>query len=357
MTEAKPRVKKQPFGRTVEGRAVDLYTLTNAKGAEARILTYGGIVVSLKVPDRNGKLADVVLGYDNLSAYLKNSPYFGALIGRYTNRIAQGKFALNGVAYRLARNDGDNQLHGGNNGFDKVVWTAAPFTAKEEVGLKLTYLSKDGEEGYPGNLSVTVNYVLTKNNELKIQYSATTDKPTVVSLTHHPYFNLSGAGSGDILRHEVLINADRFTPVDQRLIPTGELRSVKDTPMDFTQPTAIGARIEEHDEQLRFGRGYDHNWVLNKNGASLTLAARVYEPKTGRVVEVYTTEPGLQFYSGNYLDGTITGKGGKVYYKRYGFCLEAQHFPDSPNRAEFPSVVLLPGRKYTQTTIYRFSAR
>lgn len=357
MAEAKPGIKKQPFGKTSEGAAVDLYTLTNARGATAGIITYGGTVVSLKMPDRKGKMDDVVLGCDSMDAYQKNTAYLGALIGRYGNRIAKGKFTLNGVEYTLATNNGENHLHGGIKGFDKAVWSATPLNRPGGPALRLTYRSKDGEEGYPGNLSVTVIYTLTDNNELKVDYSATTDKDTVVNLTHHSYFNLAGAGSGDILGHQMFLNADRFTPIDDGLIPTGELRSVKGSPMDFTKPTAIGERIEQSNEQLRFGMGYDHNWVLNKRGRALTLAARVYEPASGRVMEVYTTEPGIQFYSGNFLDGTISGKKGQVYNKRNGFCLEAQHFPDSPNKPKFPSTVLKPGRKYAQTTVYKFSAR
>jgi aldose 1-epimerase len=358
MTEAQTRIKGRPFGKTADGTPVEIYTLTNAHGMEAQIMTYGGIVVSLKTPDRNGRMADVVLGYDTLDGYLKdNGPYMGALIGRYGNRIANGKFTLNGVEYTLAKNNGENHLHGGLKGFDKVVWKATPLRGGR--GLRLTYLSKDGEEGYPGNLSVTVTYSLTNNNELRIDYAATTDKDTVLNLTHHSYFNLAGAGTGDILGHEVFINADRFVPVaDSGAIPTGELRSVKGTPMDFTKPMAVGARITQPDEQLNFGRGYDHTWVLNKTRARTpSLAARVYEAKSGRVMEVYTTEPGVQFYTGNFLDGTITGKGGKVYNQRYGLCLEAQHYPDSPNQPKFPSTVLRPGQRYTQTTIYKFSAR
>lgn len=340
-----------------DGTPVDLYTLTNDTGVEARIMTYGGIVVSLKVPDRHGDLGDVVLGYDTLEGYLRDNPYFGALIGRYGNRIAKGRFTLDGKVYRLARNNGKNHLHGGIKGFDKVIWKATEARRENGVGLQLTYLSRDGEEGYPGNLSVTVVYTLTHNNELRIDYAATTDKKTIVNLTNHSYFNLAGAGKGNILGHEMMLDADRFTPVDKGLIPTGELREVKGTPMDFTEPTPIGARIDRQDEQLIFGLGYDHNWVLNHKNGTLALAARVFEPTTGRSMEVYTTEPGIQFYSGNFLDGAITGKNGKVYHKRYGFCLETQHFPDSPNKPQFPSTVLNPGQEYRQTTIYKFSAQ
>lgn len=355
--EAQMSTDKQAFGNTADGTPVDLYTLINAHGLEAKITNYGGIVVSLMVPDRHGKLGDVVLGYNNLEGYLQKNPYFGCIIGRYGNRIAKGKFMLQGVEYTLAQNNGENHLHGGIKGFDKVVWNAKAVTSDAGVGVELTYLSQDGEEGYPGNLSVTVTYTLTNDNALQIDYVATTDKATVVNLTHHSYFNLAGAGVGDILEHEVRLDADRFTPVAAGLIPTGELRHVKGTPMDFTQPATIGARIDQEDEQLRLGKGYDHNWVLKSGGGALALAARVDEPTTGRIMEVYTTEPGLQFYTGNFLDGSITGKEGKVYQRRYGFCLETQHFPDSPNHPDFPSTVLKPGEKYTQTTIYKFSTQ
>lgn len=348
--DTKMNIEKQDFGKTADGTPVQLYTLTNKNGLEAKITNFGGSVVSLKVPDRNGKFRDVVLGFDSLEGYLENKPHFGSLIGRYGNRIANGRFTLNDVEYTLAKNNGENHLHGGIKGFDKVVWKAKEVKSDEGVGLELTYLSKDGEEGYPGNLSVKVLYTLTNNNELKIDYSAITDKNTVINLTNHSYFNLAGEGSGDILGHVLTLNADRFTPVDKNLIPTGELMSVKATPMDFTKPTAIGARIDNDHEQLVFGIGYDHNWVLNE-----LLAAKVYEPTTGRVLEVYTTEPGVQFYTGNFLDGSVAGKGGKVYYKRYGFCLETQHFPDSPNKPHFPTTVLKPGESYAQTTIYKFS--
>jgi aldose 1-epimerase len=350
------KIKQDAFGVTPDGTNVTIYTLTNGRGVEARIMTYGGIVVSLRVPDSRGEAGDVVLGYDNLEGYVAdNSPYFGALIGRYGNRIAQGRFTLDGLEYQLAQNNGENHLHGGRRGFDKVVWQASLVTRTDGEALKLTYLSPDGEEGYPGNLSVTVVYMLTSANELKIEYSATTDRVTILNLTNHSYFNLAGAG--DILRHEVMINADRFTPIDKGLIPSGELLSVRGTPMDFTRPATIGDRIEEQYEQLLYGLGYDHNWVLNKNGEALTLAARVSEQVSGRVMEVHTTQPGMQFYSGNFLDGSITGKGGKVYERRHGFCMETQHFPDSPNQPNFPSTVLAPGQRYGQTTIYKFSTQ
>ena len=350
--EAKTKLMKQEFGKTPDGAAVYIFTLKNAKGMEARITNYGGIVVSLAVPDKSGKSSDVVLGYDNLEGYIRNNPYFGAIIGRYGNRIAKGRFKLDGHEYKLAVNNGPNSLHGGIRGFDKVVWDVR---RAEDNALELHYLSKDGEEGYPGNLDVTVTYTLTDNNELKIDYAATTDKPTVLNLTNHSYFNLSGQGNGDILGEEMMINADRFTPVDAGLIPTGELRSVAGTPLDFRKPVAIGARINSDDEQIRLGGGYDHNFVLNRSGAGLSLAARVRDPKSGRVMEVLTTQPGVQFYTGNFLDGTIKGKQGKVYGKRSAFCLETQHFPDSPNQPSFPSVVLTPGAKYATTTVYKFS--
>ena len=346
----------QNFGKTPEGEQVRLYSLTNANGLKAQVMTYGAIVTSLEVPDRKGQMDDIVLGYDNLQDYIKETPYFGAIVGRYGNRIAKGKFTLDGVTYTLATNNNGNHLHGGVKGFDKVVWEDQPVWRPDGVGVKLSYLSRDGEEGYPGNLKATVTYILTNDDELRIEYEATTDKATPVNLTHHGYFNFTGA-ERDILGHELMLNADRFTPVDAGLIPTGELRPVAGTPMDFTRATAIGARIENDYEQLQFGGGYDHNWVLNKEGKDMTLAAVVYEPTSGRVMKVYTTEPGIQFYAGNFLDGTITGKEGKVYKHRYGFCLETQHFPDSPNKPDFPSTILRPGQKYETTTIYRFSTR
>lgn len=353
--DAKPSVSKKSFGRTANGRSVDIYTLTNTAGAEAKIITYGGTVVSLKVPDGSGKLGDVVLGYDSIADYEKHNAFFGALIGRYGNRIAKARFSLNGIEYKLAANNGPNHLHGGPMGYHRVVWSAGASTDANGANLKLTYLSRDGEEGYPGNLNIKVVYSLTEENELKIVYSATTDKDTVVNLTQHSYFNL--AGGGTVLDHELTLNADRFTPTDETSIPTGELQPVEGTPFDFTNPVKIGARIAQEHRQLKFGRGYDHNWVLNKRGDELSLAASVFDPLTGRVMEVLTTEPGIQFYSGNFLDASIKGKNGQDYPFRSGFCLETQHFPDSPNRPEFPSTILRTGRKYSQTTIYKFSAR
>ena len=348
-------MKKEIFGTTPDGKTAYLYTLENHNGMKARITNYGGTVVSLFVPDKSGKLDDIVLGYDSLSGYINNnSPYFGALIGRYGNRIGRGKFTLNGKEYTLATNNGPNHLHGGLMGFNKVVWDV---DEKPGRSLALTYFSKDGEEGYPGNLSVKVVYTITDKNELRIEYSATTDMPTVINLTHHSYFNLAGAGKGDILSHELMINANRFTPVDSTLIPTGELRKVGGSPFDFRKPKSVGERINDNDEQLRYGRGYDHNFVLNRGAKSARLAARVFEKSTGRLMEVFTTEPGVQFYSGNFLDGTNIGKGGISYKHRYGLCLETQHFPDSPNKPQFPSTVLNPGKKYTSTTIYRFSVK
>jgi aldose 1-epimerase len=348
-------IDAKPFGTTSQGEKVTQYTLTNAKGASVSIITYGGIVTSLKVPDRNGKLADVVLGFKTLSEYEKKSPYFGCLVGRYGNRIAKGEFTLDGHTYHLATNNNGQSLHGGLRGFDKVVWNAAPAETRQGPSLKLTYVSKDGEEGYPGNLSVTATYTLTNKNELKLVFRAKTDQATVVNLTHHSYFNLAGQGSGDILGHLVTIHADKYTPVDQVLIPTGKQSSVKGTPFDFRKPTAIGARINEEDPQLKNGKGYDHNWVVDKLPGHLGLIAKVEEPRSGRVMEVISTEPGVQFYSGNFLDGTLIGKGGKVYGFRNGFCFEPQHFPDSPNHKSFPSTVLRPGETYRNTIIYRFS--
>lgn len=350
-------ISKSDFGITKDGQKVDLYTLTNANGAVAKITNFGGIVTELWMPDRNGQMEDIVLGFDTVRPYEEVSPYFGALIGRYGNRIGKGKFTLDGKEYTLAVNDNENHLHGGLKGFDKVVWQADPFQNDKGVGLKLNYLSADMEEGYPGNLNVTVTYTLTNKNELKIDYLAKTDKPTVVNLTNHSYFNLAGQGDGKILDHKLMINADYFTPVDAGLITTGEIRSVEGTPFDFRELTAIGKRIDADNEQIKFGGGYDHNWVLNKKNGGMTLAAKVYEPTSGRLMEVHTEEPGVQFYAGNFLDGTITGKMGKVYPHRSGLCLETQHYPDSPNKANFPSVTLRPGQAYETTTVYKFSTK
>lgn len=348
-------VKKESYGKTAGGTPVDLYTLTNSHGIEVRVTNFGGIVTSLRVPDKNGKLADIVLGFDNLDGYLENKPYFGAIIGRYANRIANGKFTLDGHEYTLAKNNGPNSLHGGLKGFNKVVWLAEPFRNQQGTGVNLSYTSKDGEEGYPGNLHVKVSYTLTDKNELIINYEATTDKATPLNLTQHTYFNLAGEGNGDVLGHEVQLNADRFTPVDNNLIPTGELRAVKGTPLDFTQPFAIGARINDPYEQLVIAHGYDHNFVVNRKDDSLEKAARVHEPKSGRVLEVYTTEPGIQLYSANFLDGTIVGKHGYAYKQREAFCLETQHFPDSPNHPSFPSTILRPGKAFHSRTVFKFS--
>ncbi len=347
---------KKPFGKTPDGQQVDLYVLTNKSGAEAAITTYGGAVVSLKIPDRGGKLADVVLGYDTVDGYVTDKSYFGAIVGRYGNRIAHAQFSLEGKTYTLAKNNGDNSLHGGIKGFNKAAWAAKELPAKGGQALELTYVSKDGEEGFPGNLQVRVVYTFTDSNELKIEYHATTDKTTVVNLTNHSYFNLAGPGTGDILGHQLMIAADKFTAVDSGLIPTGELREVQATPFDFRKLTAIGARINHDDEQLKLGNGYDHNFVLRRGaGDPISLAARVVEPNSGRMLEVWTTEPGVQFYTGNFLDGTAHGKGSQAYERRAAFCLETQHFPDSPNQPTFPSVVLKPGERYHTTTIYKFA--
>jgi aldose 1-epimerase len=350
-------VRKESFGQMPDGQSIDIYTLRNKRGMEVKITNYGGIITSLKVPDRDGKFDDVVLGFDRLDGYLKGTAYFGALIGRYGNRIARGRFTLNGVESKLAVNNGDNHLHGGIKGFDKVVWNAKPVKIPQGVALQLTYLSKDGEEGYPGNLTVKVLYRLTNQNELEILYSATTDKDTVINLTSHSYFNLAGQGNGDVLNHQLLLNANRFTPTDAGSIPTGELRSVTGTPFDFTRATAIGARINQDDEQLKFGKGYDHNFVLNGRSGTLRQAASVYEPSSGRTMQIWTDQPGVQVYTGNFLDGTLTGKQGRVYQQHYGFCLETQHYPDSPNKPKFPTTVLRAGQRYHTVTIHKFSAR
>jgi len=350
-------ITNKPFGKTPDGQAVELYTLRNAKGAEAAIMTYGGIVQSLKMPDKNGKLDDIVLGYDDVAGYIKETPYFGALIGRYGNRIGGAKFTLEGKTYTLATNNNGNSLHGGLKGFVKVVWQAKSLATANGPALELTYTSKDGEEGFPGTLKVKAVYTLTDDNALQLEFTATTDKTTVCNLTHHSYFNLAGQGKGDILSHEVYINSDKTTPVDNLLITTGAYAPVAGTPFDFRKPTAIGARINDPDQQLQYGPGYDHNWVINQaRPGELTLQARVTEPTTGRVMEVLSTEPGLQFYAGNFLDGTDRGKHGLAYGFRTAFCLEAQAYPDSPNQPTFPSTVLRPGERYTQRTVYRFAA-
>jgi aldose 1-epimerase len=350
----KAGIRRTTFGRMPDGQTIELYTLTNRQGMQVAITNYGGRVVKLIIPDRHGNMADVVLGFDDLQGYLGKDPFFGALVGRYANRIGNAHFKLDGVEYKLEANDGKNSLHGGSQGFDKKVWIAKDM-AGPEPALELTYLSKDGEEGYPGNLTATVVCTLTGNNELKIDYEAITDKDTVVNLTNHSYFNLAGQGPGDILKTEVTINADRFTPVDATLIPTGELRKVEGTPLDFRKPTAIGARINADDEQMRFGKGYDHDFVLNRKGPGLVLAARAVDPDSGRELEVYTTQPGVQFYTGNFLDGSLKGKGGVAYPKRSGFCLETQHYPDSPNKPNFPSTELKPGHIYHEVTVFKFS--
>jgi len=349
---------KEPFGTTPDGVAVERYTLKNPKGVEIGVITYGARVTHILVPDRSGAMANVTLGFDTLDGYLKDNPYFGAIVGRYGNRIAKGKFTLNGKTYTLAVNNGPNALHGGLRGFDKRVWAARAMTGINGApSVELTYVSKDGEEGYPGTLTAKVTYTLTSDSALRIDYELTTDKDTVANVTNHAYFNLAGQGNGDILGHQIEINADRFTPVDAGLIPTGELKPVAGTPFDFRKMTAIGARIEADDPQIKLGGGYDHNFVLNGEAGTLRQAVRVTEPTSGRSMEVLTTEPGVQFYTGNFLDGTITGAGGKVYKRRFGFCLETQHYPDSPNHPAFPSVVVKPGQPYKSTTVYRFSAQ
>lgn len=349
-------LEQQPFGTTKEGEAVEEYILTNANGMEVRILTYGGILTSIRVPDRNGALENVTLGFDTLEKYETQSPYFGAITGRYANRIAEGKFALDGETYTLATNNGPNSLHGGNRGFDKRVWSAEEVTNSEGVGLRLSYTSPDGEEGYPGTLETTVTYTLTDNNELRIDYRATTDAPTVLNLTNHAYFNLAGEGSGTIYDHILMIDADRYTPVDDTLIPTGELAPVAGTPFDFRLPKTIGPGQRTSHPQVVIGRGYDHNFVLNRQegDTSPILAARLYEPDSGRVLEVLTTEPGIQFYAGNFLDATLVGTSGKLYRQSDGLALETQHFPDSPNQPNFPSTVLRPGETYETTTVFKF---
>jgi aldose 1-epimerase len=352
-----PSVTRAPFG-VVDGRPVELFTLTNSRGLEIRLTNYGGIITALRTPDRSGHFDDIVLGYDSLAGYLRNSPYFGAIVGRYGNRIARGQFTLDGKTYHLAVNNGPNSLHGGIRGFDKVVWNATPFQRADAVGVVLDYTSADMEEGYPGTLQSKVTYTLTNDDRLIVDYHATTDKATPVNLTQHTYWNLFGGAKRDILGHVLTINADAITPVDSTLIPTGEIMPVAGTPFDFRTPTAIGARIDDRSNtQIRYGNGYDHNFVLNRAGAApdaLVRAAYVVEPTTGRTLEISTMEPGAQFYSGNFLDGTITGKEGAVYRFRYGLALETQHYPDSPNHPNFPSTILRPGETYRTQTIYKF---
>ncbi|MFI7699691.1 aldose epimerase family protein [Nonomuraea sp. NPDC049480] len=350
-----PSISKKHFGTLSNGKKIDVYTLRNSGGMRVKILTYGGILQSIEVPGSGGEFANVTLGFDNLSDYVKKSPYFGCITGRYANRVAKGRFTLDGKRYRLAANDGPNHLHGGVKGFDKRIWKAEPFKRHDSVGLVLTYTSPDGEEGYPGTLRTKVVYTLTGDNRIRMDYRATTSRPTIVNLTNHAYFNLRGEGNGRILGHELQINASRYTPVDKTLIPTGRIARLGGTPLDFREPTAIGERIDSRNQQMVRGGGYDHNYVLDSRGQGLEVAARVVEPDSGRVLEVITDQPGLQFYSGNFLDGTLRGTGGRSYPKRSGFALESQHFPDSPNRKNFPSTVLRPGDVYRTTTIYAFS--
>jgi aldose 1-epimerase len=350
---ADPKVEVSPFGKLEDGQKVDLYTLTNSKGAVCKITSYGGIVTELHVPDASGKLGDVVLGFDNLEGYLKGHPYFGSNVGRVANRVAKGKFTLDGKEYKLATNNGPNALHGGNKGFDKQLWKGEVVKSEDGPSVKFTRTSPDGEEGYPGTLTVSATYTFTNANALKVEYSATTDKATPVNLAHHSYFNLAGHDSGDILGHEILIDADQYTPTDETLIPTGKIESVKGTPFDFTTPALIGKRIGEIKGDPG---GYDLNYVLRTSDKKLHLVAKVRDPKTGRTLEVTSTEPGVQFYSGNFLDGSNKGKGGAVYKKHQAFCLEPQHFPDSVNQKDFPPIILKPGEKYSQVTVYAFGA-
>ena len=350
-------IEKKLFGKLPDGREVYEYTLKNENGMTAKIINYGAIVVSLETPDRNGKFADVVLGYDSLAGYIGDKTFQGSIVGRYGNRIGKGKFSLDGKEYQLSINDGENHLHGGTIGFNKVLWTVEPIESATDPALKLTYVSKDGEEGYPGNVTLSVTYTITKNNELKIDYSGTTDKPTILNPTHHSYFNLSGDPTKTILDEELMINADKTTEVVPGLITTGKFLDVAGTPMDFRKPTKIGAHINDNDAQLKLGPGYDHNWVLNNYNKQLQKAVELYDSTSGRLMEIYTDQPGMQFYSGNFLDGTIKGKKGIVYNYRTGLCLEAQLFPDSPNKPNFPSATLKPGETYKQTTIYKFSTK
>lgn len=357
MQRSTPRVSREPFGQLPDGRRVELFTVRNAHEVEIRAMTYGAIITSIRTPDRHGASADIVLGFDSLSGYLGASPYFGAIVGRYANRIAGGRFQLDGVQYHLARNNGPNSLHGGNRGFDKVLWTGEPFEKDSVAGVKFRYESADGEEGYPGRLTVEVTYTVTDRDELIVDYDASTTKATPLNLSQHTYWNLHGEGQGDILDHVLSLHASGFTPVDSTLIPTGQIAPVAGTPFDFRRPTPIGARIAQSNEQLRFGRGYDHNWVIDQpQPGALMPAARLDDPVSGRRIDISTTEPGVQFYSGNFLDGTIKGKAGHVYALRTGMCLETQHFPDSPNHPNFPSTIVQPGKHYQSRTVFRFSS-
>ncbi|MDH7911707.1 aldose epimerase family protein [Winogradskyella sp. SYSU M77433] len=357
MVQEKLAITKSEFGKTEDSTTIEQYTLKNANGVEMDVITYGGRITSLKVPNKDGKLENVVLGFDNIEDYQKDNPFFGALIGRYGNRIAKGKFTLNGEEFTLATNDGSNHLHGGVNGFDRVVWTATPVEGTEDSTLKLTYTSKDGEEGYPGNLEVTVTYTLTKDNAVEVTYEATTDKATVVNLTQHAYFNLTGDFSKDILNHDVVINADAFLPVDETLIPTGEIRKVEGTPFNFNSSKKIGEEINADNEQLKRGKGYDHCWVLNGEKGDMRFVASAYDETSGRFMEIFTEEPAIQFYTGNFLDGTLPMVNGGTYAHRTGFCLETQHYPDSPNQDNFPSTVLNPGNTYKTKTTFKFSTK
>ncbi len=349
------KLSRSVFGVLPSGEEISLFTFRNASRMETSVINYGGRVVTLKVPDRAGQIEDVVLGFDDLDGYVRKNPYFGALIGRYANRISNATFSLAGKSFTLARNDGSNSLHGGTKGFDKVVWSARELSGGENPVLELTYLSADGEDGYPGNLEVRVTYELTEANELRLEYHAKTDQKTVLNLTNHSYFDLSGQGKGNVLGHVVTVNADRFTPIDQNLAPTGEVRSVEGTPFDFRRPTRAGERIDEKNEQLKLAIGYDHNFFLNRGEEGLSFAARAVEPQSGRILEVYTTQPGIQFYTGNHLDGSVKGKGGVVYGFRSGFCFETQHFPDSPNHPNFPTTELDPGEEFRATTLFRLA--
>ncbi|MEN8122673.1 MAG: aldose epimerase family protein [Bacteroidota bacterium] len=350
-------MSKNNFNTTINNKEISLFTLKNNNGVKVEITNFGGKVVSIHVPDKDGNIEDIVLGYDNIDDYISGNPYFGAIVGRYANRISKGKFTIEEKEYQLVQNNGENHLHGGTKGFNDIVWDVKQTEVDGNQLLELSYLSKDGEENYPGNLNVKVIYTLTQNNELKIAYSASTDKTTIVNITHHSFFNLAGEGKGTILDHKLLINADKFTVVNNQSIPTGEIRNVADTPMDFRKFTEIGERINADDEQLKFGNGYDHNWVLNRDLKKISFVAAVHEPISGRYMEVWTDQPGMQLYTGNYLDGSDIGKGEKAYHQHSAFCLETQHFPDSPNHPEFLSCILKPGEEYKQTCIYNFSVK